>query len=293
MVSRKYRRQAFTLVELLVVIAIIGILIALLLPAIQAARETARLSSCKNNLRQLGLAMQNHDETHRKLPWGKQQTKLGGAFIQILPFIEENTIHKQYNFNLDPGSGTNAALTSRNLSLFLCPSMGHPEGNIPDTGVASYGVSTGSGNSRYPLNPMTAKPDPNTHNGAIIDPIRGKVKISQIAGLDGTSKTLLVGELDYGLTNAAQKSNNSIIGGSTRWAFAYPGVHWASMLGEYNSDQLITGFNEWETFRSDHAGGCCFVFVDGSTHFIPDGVSKETLQRLANRQDGLPITESY
>ncbi|MGC4006869.1 MAG: hypothetical protein QM811_28580 [Pirellulales bacterium] len=88
------------------------------------------------------------------------------------------------------------------------------------------------------------------------------MKISKIAGQDGTSKTLLSGELDYGLKNMAEKTANTMNGGSTRWAMAYPGVTWASMVGVFNSDNLITGFEEWETFRSDHSGG---VFLYSST----------------------------
>ena len=94
--AKPQRTTGFTLVELLVVIAIIGILIAMLLPAIQAAREAARRSSCQNNLRQIGLAMQNHDDSIRQLPWAVQaNNKLGSAFVQTLPYIEENQLFAQ------------------------------------------------------------------------------------------------------------------------------------------------------------------------------------------------------
>ncbi len=287
--------RAFTLVELLVVIAIIGILVSLLLPAIQAAREAARRNGCKNNLRQIGLAMQNHDETYRQLPWATQaNNKLGSAFVQVLPFIEENNLFKAYDPKLNPDEGANQPIANTNIPLFLCSSMQHPDGTFPDKGIASYAASTGSGSCRYPLKIATGKPDPTNHNGALVSPKRGRVRIAQIAGQDGTSKTTLVGELDYGLKNSWEfTGSGAFVGGSTRWAMSYVGVHWASMAGIYNSDEMVNGYQEWETFRSDHPGGCCFVFVDGSTHFIPDEVSKETLQRLANRQDGLPITESF
>lgn len=292
---RSHPRSAFTLVELLVVIAIIGILLALLLPAIQAAREAARRNSCKNNLRQIGLAMQNHDESRRQLPWAIQNNaKLGSSFVQILPYIEENNLFKNYNQALNPDEGTNQPIANTNLPLFLCASMTHPEGSLPEKGIASYAVSTGSGACRNPIDPATGKADPANHNGAIISPTRGRVRVALISSQDGTSKTALVGELDYGLHNAWEFTGSGAFrGGSTRWAMSYVGVHWASMAGIYNSDRMVKAYQEWETFRSDHPGGCHFVFVDGSTHFIPDETSRETLQRLANRMDGMPIDEQY
>lgn len=288
-------KAAFTLVELLVVIGIIGILVSLLLPAIQAAREAARRNSCQNNLRQIGLAMQNHDDSLKQLPWAVQANgKLGSAFVQILPYIEENTLFKQYDPKLNPDEATNQPIANTNIPLFLCASMIHPEGSLPAKGIGSYGVSTGSGSCRYPIATATGLPDPTNHNGAIVSPKRGRVRIGKIAGQDGTSKTFLVGELDYGLKNSWEfTGSGAFVGGSTRWAMSYVGVTWASVVGVYNSDRMVNGYEEWETFRSDHSGGTQFVYVDGSTHFIPDEVSEETLQRLANRMDGLLINEQY
>lgn len=114
--SRPRERAAFTLVELLVVIAIIGILIALLLPAVQAAREAARRSTCNNNLKQLGVAIQNYHDSFRRFPPrfntrgqnGEQGTPkqpldgdIGGNFIRMLPFMEQAALYNQFNFNID------------------------------------------------------------------------------------------------------------------------------------------------------------------------------------------------
>src|SRR5215470_4276170 len=97
-------RSAFTLVELLVVIAIIGILVALLLPAIQAAREAARRSQCMNNMRQLGLANQMHHDAYKYLPVDVNGNKKGTVvlYLQLLPFMEGSAIRDAYNFNLQP-----------------------------------------------------------------------------------------------------------------------------------------------------------------------------------------------
>lgn len=284
--SRLPQLRAFTLVELLVVIAIIGVLVALLLPAIQAAREATRRTSCQNNLRQIALGMQTHDDANKRLPWAKQREKLGSAFIQILPYLEENSLYKAYNQNLNPGDGVNAGITRQIIPLFLCPAMQFP-GNEIIAGAGSYAVCTGSGPCRYPIKQSTLKPDPETHNGAIIDPSRGKVKIAEIAAQDGTSNTFLVGELDYGLNDISAKTNGAINGGSTKWAMAYVGITWASTAGEFNSDHMVTGFLEWETFRSDHPCGAFFAFVDGSVRWVPEETEAVVLKRMARRNDGV------
>ncbi len=239
--------------------------------------------------------MQNHDDSHRRLPWAVQpNNKLGSAFVQILPFIEENQLFKAYDFKLNPDEGENQSIANTNIPLFLCASMTHPEGTLPEKGIGSYAISTGSGACRYPFKPRDGLPDPTNHNGAIVSPLRGRVKISQISSQDGTSKTFLAGELDYGLNNSWEHTGSgAFVGGTTRWAMSYVGVTWASVVGIYNSDRMVNAYEEWETFRSDHAGGSQFVYVDGSTHFIPDEVSKLTLQNLANRMDGMQINENY
>jgi prepilin-type N-terminal cleavage/methylation domain-containing protein/prepilin-type processing-associated H-X9-DG protein len=282
------RRRAFTLVELLVSIAIIGTLIALLLPAVQAAREAARDSQCRSNLHQIAIAMQQHDNSYRMLPpAGKFGAKglSASAFFQILPFMEEDTLFKAYDHSVSADDAKNKDVVSSTIPVFLCPSMVLPD-NEPVGGRSSYGVSTGSGYCRYPVNPIDGKPDLSNHNGVIIDRIRGKVRVADVSRQDGSSKTIVVGDLDYGLVNAAEKSAGVINGGSTRWATAYPGVTWASMAGVFNSDRLVTGFLEWETFRSEHPGGVNFAMVDGSVRRVNDDTHPDVLKRLAERNDG-------
>jgi prepilin-type N-terminal cleavage/methylation domain-containing protein len=102
-ISKSRRPSGFTLVELLVVIAIIGILIALLLPAVQAAREAARRSQCTNNLKQMGLALHNYADTMKKFPSGNISLPGHGptAFVLMLPYMEQNALHAQLKFNSD------------------------------------------------------------------------------------------------------------------------------------------------------------------------------------------------
>lgn len=287
--SRTSKRAGFSLVELLVVISIIGILIALLLPAVQAAREAARKSACQNNLKQVALAMHRYDGAARRLPPALpvDHAYTTSAFVWTLPYLEQTAIYGEYDFTRGPDEGANANLTKQILPVFLCPSMKTMDGSQPE-GMGSYGISTGSGYSRFPIKIATGEPDPTNHNGAIIDPIRGRTSIAKISAADGASHTFLAGELDYGLSNFSEKTGGegSGAGGSTRWALAYPGVTWCSTAGKFNSDRLITGFLEWETFRSDHPGGVIMLMVDGSVQFTPDETDPDLLDAQASRDGG-------
>src|SRR6516164_6961000 len=115
-----HRRSGFTLVELLVVIAIIGVLIALLLPAVQAAREAARRAQCVNNLKQIGLAMHNYLSAIGQFPPGR--VNVWGAYAQMLPYLNQRPIFDAFNFNLspdiDPANFTGAGMF---VAAFLCP----------------------------------------------------------------------------------------------------------------------------------------------------------------------------
>jgi prepilin-type N-terminal cleavage/methylation domain-containing protein len=130
-------RTGFTLVELLVVIAIIGVLVALLLPAVQAAREAGRRSQCSNNLRQLGLAAHNFHDTYKKLPSSNRasttSTVRSSGFTFLLPFIEQKNIYDQYDLNKNWDDNTanasgvsNRTLTSTNIPAYQCPSSSDP-----------------------------------------------------------------------------------------------------------------------------------------------------------------------
>jgi len=146
-------KSAFTLVELLVVIAIIGLLIALLLPAVQMAREAARRTQCSNNLKQIGIALHNYHDTLRALPPGRLRMMEDGkgrcfsAYAHLLPFLEASTLYQQIDFNQNPEDGGNSVALNQTIPYFLCPSDSKKKLQ-GESAVHNYPLSTGT---TYPL----------------------------------------------------------------------------------------------------------------------------------------------
>jgi prepilin-type N-terminal cleavage/methylation domain-containing protein/prepilin-type processing-associated H-X9-DG protein len=276
--------RAFTLIELLVVIAIVGVLVAIMLPAIGAARDAARRTGCVNNLHQMATAMHSYQSAHRSLPSASRRgLASGSAFVTLLPYLGEAALMDRYRDDLSPTSGSNAEVSAAKLAIYLCPSMAIPR-DVPDRGcgevaaIGSYAVSTGTEKPWY------------EHTGAIIAAEQGRTTIAKISERDGASKTLMIGELDYGLKDLMWTTCDRIGPrfGTAAWAVGYPGISWGSTYGVFNSERLITGTNEWITFRSDHPGGVQFAMVDGSVRFIHDTTDATVLNGLATRAGGEP-----
>ncbi len=262
------------------VIAIIGTLIAVLLPAVQSARESARRTQCGSNLKQVGLAVHLHDNVKRRLP-SAAGDQGEGSFVPLLPFLEEGALHERFDPTKLVSDDANKAFRQTRIDVLVCPSMAVPS-PPPESGWSSYALSSGSGYGHW-TNYWGAE----YHNGAIVIYTKAKTSLKVISGADGTSKTFLGGDLDYGLGKLPDGKN----GGSTRWADGYPFHSVASTSGVFNATKLVTGYRELDTFRSDHHGGVQMVFCDASVRFVPENASADVLRYLANRADGQVITE--
>jgi prepilin-type N-terminal cleavage/methylation domain-containing protein len=277
-------RLAFTLVELLVVIAIIGILVALLLPAIQAARETGRRCVCKNHLRQIGLATLNYHDQRKHLPPPKINTQFthhGSTLMLLLPYVEENHLYSQLDITKEVTDPVNYPMTRAPLPLLLCPSMALPR-EVPNEncgeklGPGSYLISTRTRKTSKILDGAFANPNPD-----------GSYSLGLKHITDGTSKTLLVGEINYGLQSMLWTNCADVVGtpmwGDQTWASGYWAESWGHICAElpelFNNNQKYDPTFSLRVFRSDHSGGVYFVLLDGSVRFIPE--SSDPLVRVA------------
>jgi len=281
--STRTARRGFTLVELLVVIAIIGVLVALLLPAVQAAREAARRSSCTNNLKQLGLALHNHHDTFLKFPAGADQTTNGnrqmwGWGAHILPFIEEDNLHGLLRVSdQDLVDTLNDAalrpLSQTEIDAFICPS--DPGGHLMQggqmngssgrhfNGDANIGNGFRVSKSNYVAVCGIWDVDYSRNDGVLY---RGSSqRFRDIT--DGTSNTFLLGERNSFCAQGAWIGNRNIGGGGPQGCDYTLGRVSRPLNHPNNGSHQCT-----EGFASQHPGGGLFAFADASVQFISETI---------------------
>lgn len=216
------RQRGFTLIELLVVIAIIAVLIALLLPAVQQAREAARRTQCKNNMKQMGLGLHNYESTYSRFPSAGEGENFAiidrqinqSTFVAILPFIDQAPLYNQFNFNFHYSNAANRVAASAKIQAFLCPSNGYA-GN---DGFAGFGVIDYMPIAYTDIDPATGlrnKHQPGVALNGTKDSALGLYgnKIADIT--DGTSNTIAIGE-DAGRLYVQVNSATSITGNYTQ-----------------------------------------------------------------------------
>lgn len=285
------RRTGFTLVELLVVIAIIGVLIALLLPAVQAAREAARRMSCSNNLKQFGLAIHNHHDVHNHYPAAGLLPARISWIVRVLPYAEQENLQDRFDLN-------SVYYTSGNLNAaWNSPEFIHcPSGVYKTSGSNFRSLSPANGNQRVnashymavlgPIgtNPLTGQAYGSTNEGnqngrashhGFFDDLDTKA-FRDIT--DGTSNTLMVGEMSWeGVEAGARPWSRGCQGGCG----AAKNVRYSINLQRYTS----ANFNDI-SFGSNHPTGTMFALGDGSVRFVAETIDFNTYLSIASRNGG-------
>ncbi len=312
-------RRAFTLIELLVVIAIIGVLVSLLLPAVQAAREAARRAQCTNHLKQIGLALHNYHSSHDTMPPGRIRSRVDrlglvySVFAQILPQLDQGPVYNSINFNLnaDRGTGLHENDTARRtrIAVYLCPSDSEaPNSDTDAQSPINYQMNVGT------LHPVAR------NTGLFFE--NSRVRVGDIR--DGTSMTAAMSELSraegFRTNNVIEIINTPLVSyeatctpngpavpraRGNRWIYAAPNHTMYShhrVPNDFNPDcrtgnPFGDGTNaQWDLLaidgaaRSFHPGGVNVLFADGSVRGIKDSISVNVWRAIGTRSGGEAVS---
>jgi prepilin-type N-terminal cleavage/methylation domain-containing protein len=298
-------RQGFTLVELLVAIAIIGILIALLLPAVQMAREAARRMSCQNNLKQIGLAALNYESAwgvvvpRRNLTAGNRR----GWGPAILPYVEQQALQGRYRFDKDFYAPENAANIAIHLPLFLCPSGTGPrmitvvQGNVTSEGAAGDYFGPNSFSSNKYGNPALS----GNNTITAMDDIANRRRLADIR--DGLSCTMLVteqaGRAAFFILGRQQDSNAGLSQAKSWGPWASYQVFQVQIAGDDGITKdgpggpCTVNCNNSQGVYAFHPSGAEAAFVDGSVHFLSTTIDPNVLIALVTINSGEVINVDF
>jgi prepilin-type N-terminal cleavage/methylation domain-containing protein/prepilin-type processing-associated H-X9-DG protein len=295
-------RPGFTLIELLVVLAVIGVLVALLLPAVQAAREAARRIQCTSNMKQLALALLAYQDAAGGFPLGGYMNPVYTApddstngncwLVSVLPYFEQKTTYNAYNVNMNWGNLANLTAHSIGMAVLWCPSdpeISHPA-VVPAENVffpwevtdpslqatiqfSSYAASTGSWFAQAPSWYPNWQAINASNNGLVH--LQSNRKLADIT--DGTSNTLMLGERGHGLLAPERRWTWHWWAGPSRVMFTAewpPNPQKNLPDGGVNIGTLLTGNPSVFLLAASsfHPGGCNYAFADGSVKFLKDTI---------------------
>jgi prepilin-type N-terminal cleavage/methylation domain-containing protein/prepilin-type processing-associated H-X9-DG protein len=326
---RKLGRRAFTLIELLVVIAIIAILIALLLPAVQQAREAARRTTCKNHLKQLGLAMHNYHDTFKifaanQLQWGANPgSDRGSVMVHLLPFVDQAPLYNGISFTSttvgvrDQVVGA-LRVAEHHVPAYQCPSNDQQKGANATFWMTSYAPSIGTAHQESPNGcnlativgtgdtdmdgedwfgnggtphgiPRTDTPFPPACSG-VVARSPWSARIADLT--DGTSQIIMFGEI-RGMCSDHQWASDWAHANGLWFATTAP-INFPTCPNEPGYGTVCNLTNDWNTsmgFKSRHEGGAHFTLADGSVRFISENLDHVTYQKLGDRHDNRSVGE--
>ena len=316
------RVRGFTLIELLVVIAIIAVLIALLLPAVQSARAAARRVQCVNNMKQLGLSMQNFHDVQGTFPWGGKSSPAQTWAFLILPYVEQASMYNALNLTIAATDFVNSTVVQSKLSVFNCPSDPHAGATwistkpttIPNRSKANYMVNWG--NSDYEQDMATTDSFAPAQLGAFgsVVSIRGPFRVNNTTTAvvpyavrditDGTSNTMMISEIriapDF---NGKSDARGDVWSEGTKCGYLYtaaipPNAGIPDQLdgtggcpNPANNPPCFAASGaqrEFNAARSYHSAGVNVLFCDGSVKFVKDAVSLVTWRALSTK-DGFEV----
>jgi len=285
--ARTHSPSGFTLVELLVVIAIIGILVALLLPAVQSAREAARGSQCANNVKQIQLALLNYESAFQTFPAGTfvPPTTWGWSAL-ILPYLEEDAAHDVCDFDIGMHTPGNQQAIKTFFQTYHCPSASENRliscciqiRGDEDAAETNYaGVST-TRSSRQGFGFSCCALD---HEGPGMLFYGAEVELREVR--DGTSKTLMVTEVDHDQDDVFKTDYPSYCGFGKCWI----GRYWASENLVTSAWGINSGTDVHDAgIESHHPGGAYFSFVDGHVARLSETINQLLLESLVTRDGG-------